>query len=424
MTTFFINMINFILLLAIVYGLYKANQSHPLRRLFLPLLIVKLLAGIGLGLVFLWHYKTGDTINYFKEASRYAALAHQDFLIYLKELWNDNASSFQSIYYHQPRALLMTKITSVFVLITGGNYWITSFYFSLFSFAGLWYLSAQIYKVYRNKLAIVIALFLFPSLLFWTAGISKESITIASLSLCFGILFKYNTDRRSLRLGHLILFIISAWVTWEFKYYYAAILMLVSTATVFTRETLKILKKDLKFGYQVGLFTLIAAAAAYLLTFLHPNFYLDRVAQVIVDNHDAFIAKSDPVGLIHFNDLQPHGLSLLQNAPLALISGLFRPWLYDGQGWFYALAIVENLCLVVLTILALPKMFSSNNENTKWLIFIACVYCFILAIFLALSTPNFGTLVRYKTGFLPVLLLLITLGNPLIKKLNYWAFKE
>jgi len=38
-------------------------------------------------------------------------------------------------------------------------------------------------------------------------------------------------------------------------------------------------------------------------------------------------------------------------------------------------------------------------------------YIFILAIFLALSTPNLGTLARYKVAFIPVMLVVILLAN-------------
>jgi hypothetical protein len=41
----------------------------------------------------------------------------------------------------------------------------------------------------------------------------------------------------------------------------------------------------------------------------------------------------------------------------------------------------------------------------------------LLAIFLALSTPNFGTLSRYKIGFFPFLVFLTLYKNPLLGKI-------
>jgi hypothetical protein len=41
-------------------------------------------------------------------------------------------------------------------------------------------------------------------------------------------------------------------------------------------------------------------------------------------------------------------------------------------------------------------------------------YCIVLCVFLALSTPNLGTLSRYRVGFLPFLIFLLAYRNPLI----------
>jgi hypothetical protein len=46
------------------------------------------------------------------------------------------------------------------------------------------------------------------------------------------------------------------------------------------------------------------------------------------------------------------------------------------------------------------------------------LYVVALCVFLALSTPNFGTLSRYRISFLPLLFLLITIENPLVKKVS------
>jgi hypothetical protein len=45
-------------------------------------------------------------------------------------------------------------------------------------------------------------------------------------------------------------------------------------------------------------------------------------------------------------------------------------------------------------------------------------YSVLLCIFLALSTPNFGTLIRYRVGFLPFLLVLICRQSFLVRFLS------
>jgi len=42
----------------------------------------------------------------------------------------------------------------------------------------------------------------------------------------------------------------------------------------------------------------------------------------------------------------------------------------------------------------------------------------VLAVFLALSTPNFGTLSRYRVGFIPFFVFLTACGNVLLERLQ------
>jgi hypothetical protein len=46
------------------------------------------------------------------------------------------------------------------------------------------------------------------------------------------------------------------------------------------------------------------------------------------------------------------------------------------------------------------------------------IYCFVLCILLAISTPNFGTLSRYRIGFLPFFVFVLTYRNQVIEYLK------
>ena len=51
------------------------------------------------------------------------------------------------------------------------------------------------------------------------------------------------------------------------------------------------------------------------------------------------------------------------------------------------------------------------------------IYVSILAITMAFASPNWGSLVRYKVGYLPFFLLLILNNNPVIDQLEKrWSF--
>jgi hypothetical protein len=139
--------------------------------------------------------------------------------------------------------------------------------------------------------------------------------------------------------------------------------------------------------------------------------------EVIVSNYNIFQSISAPEDLIHYGALEPTPISLLKNAPLALFSGFFRPFITEVHNPLQVFSALENLILLFFlgsAILGVKKIITTRY---RMLLFSIVAYSMVLCIFLALSTPNFGTLSRYRVGFLPFLVFLLTIENPLVVKL-------
>ncbi|MTI20243.1 hypothetical protein E1176_04350 [Fulvivirga sp. RKSG066] len=425
MVAFFIFTANIGFISLLIYWLYKYEDASPIKAWFFPALFLKLAAGIGLGLIYGFHYEYGDTLNYYREGAKFAALAEQNISTYISELFTAETAHFDSKYDRHPRALFTAKITSVFVLITNQNYWLSSLYFSLFSFFGFWKLAVCASKIFDNKLAVLLSLLFYPSVVFWSAGIAKESFAMGSFAyiLATALSIIYLKDRLQARsvLLNLLFFVL----LWKLKYYYAGALILVGSAAIgiyYITNKAAIIKKSwfFKILITLSLCTVIIIGVSYT----SPNLNLDRVAEVVHKNHVIIVNKTEPEELVRVDDLEPTWTSLVKNAPLALWTGLFRPLPGDGDGVLNFLVVIENLILLFLAISAMTSIWKVRKLEYKYLFFSGLAYCFILAIFLTLSTPNFGTLVRYKVGFLPVFLMLVTVPNPLIKKLNNWVFSK
>jgi hypothetical protein len=150
---------------------------------------------------------------------------------------------------------------------------------------------------------------------------------------------------------------------------------------------------------------------------IHPNFYPERFLHVIVENYLRFQKKSDPGDMIVFNQLEPTPQSILLQMPKALWSGLFRPMFWEAHNPLQFLLSIENIFVLLLTVFALRNLRQSMTSPNTLLIFSVIVYVVLLCSFLALSTPNFGTLVRYRVGFLPFFILLISTENKLFTSL-------
>ncbi len=122
--------------------------------------------------------------------------------------------------------------------------------------------------------------------------------------------------------------------------------------------------------------------------------------------------------LIYYDGFQSSVGSVLKNAPWALFSGLFRPFPWEAGTPLKLLISIENIFLMVLSATALVNVTRVLRSPNRLLLFSAALYVVLLCVFLALSTPNFGTLARYRVGFLPFFILLISTDNPLLNRLK------
>lgn len=400
-----------IVLLSLAFMLWKREPSS-IRKFFWPALFAKLVAGIVLGLVYIYYYPVGDTFSYFEDGSRLARLARTDLSAYIDFLWNSNGASAirDQLTFQQPRALFLSKITSVACLFSGGNYWIISLYFSFISFYGAWFLFriiARLYPLLQD--AALLALLFFPSVVFWTSGLIKESLAMAALYYIVGIFLKLWAAEK-IRIVQWLLLPICLWPLWSLKYYYLAVLLPV----LFTALVFRLLLSP-RIAFRSWALEFLAWAVVFLLPLYivsqtRPNFNPGRFLEVIVSNYEDFVELSEPQDVIRYEGLHADAVSVLRYAPKALFSGLFRPFIWEAENIFQRLIAFENIFLVVLLLTSFPRWKMLVRSHHRILILSGVVYVVLLGVFLALSTPNFGTLARYRVGFLPFFILL-TAGN-------------
>jgi hypothetical protein len=88
----------------------------------------------------------------------------------------------------------------------------------------------------------------------------------------------------------------------------------------------------------------------------------------------------------------------------------------DWGSFLQNLVILENLTITILIIGRIRSLRNADLLLPDW--FPGLVYVLILAGLLTLSTPNFGTLVRYKVSFIPVFMFLILYKNTWWNKLT------
>ena len=214
--------LNVALVAFIIYRHWKFHRKNEIAVFYWPGLLLKIVAGIALGMVYLYYYQIpGDTFLFFEDSKKLTELARTDFLSYVRFLLFDEPTHplWTEIVYQQSRALFMVKITSLFGLITVDNYWITSLYFSVLSFMCAWRLTITIVGSFPSaKTAAIVAFLFFPSVVFWSSGLIKESIAMAALLFLSSAVVKIWVGKQ-MPWWEWTLVIFSAWIEWHLKYY-------------------------------------------------------------------------------------------------------------------------------------------------------------------------------------------------------------
>lgn len=400
----------------IFYCVYALGKKWNVvsSKLFWGAFLSRLVAGISLGLIYTFYYSASDTWQFFENAKKLSSIAYEDFYYYLKVLLNLNGNEVvQGLESEDLRSLFFIKIVSVLSLVSGGNYWVCAFYFSLGAFVSSWGLHRKIVSIYPNSFdASALAFLFFPSVVFWSSGLEKESLALCGIYFLATVFLTLMAEDKPSKFVWLFV-IVACVVVWNLKYYWAIIFFVsIFSATIIRFIVLKFsrLKK-----YLIVVWVALFFGIGFVLSFTHPNFYLHRFLEVIVSNYEEFVSISNAKNLIHYFHFDQSWISMIINSPWALISGLFRPVIGEGQGILGFVASIENLLLLILFAGSLMNLNKKMTTPHRIILLATLSYCIVLCVFLALSTPNFGTLSRYRVGFLPFFVFVIAYGNPITK---------
>jgi hypothetical protein len=308
--------------------------------------------------------------------------------------------------------LPMIKITSLVCVLVGGNYWLASIYFSIFSFCAAFYLTHQLTQYWPEyKLAAVAAFLFFPSTVFWSAGILKESVVFGLICYLSAVVISFYVEKRVSWL-QIVLCIVSAWWLILLKYYIAGIFLGIALMLVFNVIFKKYLGHKISHSFtKIGIGLVVLVLVMVGMSSLHYNLGPGRILEIMRTNQEAYLSISNASNIVSYFDDSNSYLFLSANALIALFAGLFLPlWPADVSLMQYP-AIIENILLFVCFLLSFKRRWSFNREH--FMLIGGCfAYVLVSATMLAYATPNLGTLSRYKVYFIPFFVLFILIEHP------------
>jgi hypothetical protein len=388
------------------------KNSGLSNKYIIILFLAKVFAGLAIGWISLHIYSTGNDywdVNRegWKEYQLLWSNPHEYFTNLFKSGYSQGYGglfdSFQS-FWNDLRNNIIIKMLSVFDLLTRGNYYINSLLFNFFGFLGhvaFYRIFIQIFR--KQQLAVIACCFLLPSMLYFTSGVQKDGIVFTTLGLLLYAVFqslreKYFTIRRLLiiLLGFVILFLIRSYVLIN-------LLPALVTWILVDKYKWRLLQSFL-IGYVI-----------LALVFFNFNSIVPSVnpLKTVTDKQAAFFTLPVAATQIPLDTLTPNFKSFLFNAPQAFNHLLLRPYPTEVP----AKSILPvNIELMVFQFLFLLFLFFKRkrepSEQDPFLLF-GIFFALTMFLFIGYIMPNLGSIIRYRSVYLPFLM------TPIICRINW-----
>jgi hypothetical protein len=414
--------IGLFIFLSLVYSAFITTGGNSLKLHFFPALGIKLVAGLGVGFLYFYHYGGGDTLRFDAAADLLSRSLHsgKDWFLFLFRSDLSFLSGTVPPFLEEPRSFFFIKILSLIYLITGRSYWVSSLFLSFFSFFGAWKLSITIVHHWpRLKFPVLISFLYFPTVVFWSAGVLKDALAYGAITLLASLMIR-GMQKEKMGLKHYVTAFLLLWLLWSVKYHLAVVLILSVGAGMIYYP----IQKKFKAVWGFFLIFLFLIGTTLVFSLLHPNFRPANLVEILWQNHEKIIRISEEWNVVRF---LPYGTGLshfLLNLPVSLFAGLFMPLPWQGMG---LLAKITGIFNALILILSLLKIYDTGKTSIRWNVWIVMgvIYIGLLAIMMAYTTPNFGTLERYKSAYIPFYLLWIfnnERGFPVSKSLFFHKF--
>lgn len=301
-----------------------------------------------------------------------------------------------------PRAFFFIKLLFFMHLITGANYWTDSLWLSTFMFISSWVLCLKVYRISHSYfMPCLLALLFMPTTVFWSSGILKETIGLSALCWLL-ILFLQGLEEKGFPWKQLLWAFIPFYFLLNIRFYVLATFFLAAVPyySASKYKSLNLVSSPLNYT----LFPFALIMMGFLLNWTCQIVMHANLAELTFYTYEAYVTR-------HINDYNLPSLTTSFHSywpylPRALWLGLFSPQIWDcGSLLSYPEALLNTIVLSSLLFCFLH--FCKNPKPLPLYVLAIIIYVAVSAICVAISSPNFGSLARYKTVYAPFLHFLI-----------------
>lgn len=412
----------FVILFVIGYFHQKRMiEINPVYKYYLLGLITKLFVSIIFLLVFTEYYGYGDTCDYLYGSISMSKLlfknpGHYFEILFSTVDWTKSWGYFdtetgwpQFFMWKDPNTRFVISFSSIFSTFGARAFIPTTIIVSAFSYLGVWKLFlffTDFYPHLAKRMAIAV-LFL-PSVLFWGSGVMKDTYTFASSAWLvyniYMIFFKKEKKITNIILGILNIIIILAIKPYVFVALFPGIIIwaLYKRLKQIQNKVIAYLSVPIMMLIGIGITLLVFSSLQSQIGKYGNIDSAVKQAQIIQED----LLRSEQYGSNSYNIGKIDGSfsGMLKIAPMAIIAGMFRPYIWEAKNPVMILSGIENFLMLSLTLFLLIRLkffrFFQFIFSDPILIF-SLLFTIFFMFAVGMATANFGALVRYKIPAMP-----------------------
>ncbi len=327
-------------------------------------------------------------------------------------------------YFDSEANFMVIRLTAILCFFSFGSFMVINLIFGCFAFSGLWKLFLFFYnqKPLLHK-SFAIAVLFFPSVVFWSAGLLKDSLCIGSLGWLTYSLYQISNGKR----------LIKNFAALTFSIYMLAIVkvyILLAYAPFLTLYLFLIKIRAVKVAFLRYIITIgIVFTTVFVFSSTYDSYQddlddyaIENLSNTITISNEAYMAMAGKATAeSNFNlgaEFDGTFTGLIKIAPFALTATFYRPFIWETNKVSQLMAALESMILLFFTIkifLQIGPFRTFKYILSDPLSIFCLLFALVFGLFVGTSTLNFGTLVRYKIPCMPFYAIALFLINDRIK---------
>jgi len=331
-------------------------------------------------------------------------------------------------YFRAENNYMVARVVAIISFASFGKYLITNLFFSMIAFSGVWRLYRFFYEQYPHlHKQFAIAILYLPTFVFWSSGILKDPLCISSMGWITYALYEVFYKKKDL-LKNLIILTVFGFLLAVLKIYILIAYVPFFFLYLILKNVNLVRNSLLKLGLGLVLISGTVFAGQQVMNSFQEelgSYAAEGITEQIGKTRSSYRDKAAPGGGdsnfslgIEFDGTLT---SLLKMAPAAIIATFYRPFIWESRKISTLLSSFESMFIMFFTLYVLFKAgpIRSFSALRKDPVILYCVlFSLLFGLFVGATTPNFGSLVRYKIPCMPFYLIALFLIQDYARKIK------